>query len=276
MKTISALALLLCVIFIHSQTHRFIYQVEYKKDSASSNVTKENYHLDISSKEIKYYKRDFFIADSLIKNNISFPSSMKLNTSNIITHNIGSNDYSDYDLIENTVLKIQTTDPQDWKLTDEKKRLNGLMLQKATSYWGKRNWTAWFCIEIPFQEGPYKFRGLPGLIIELQDDENNYRFYLIKSENLKSNPSNQFIEMSKQMAVPVSLEKYRKIKLSYFESPVSFIRNSIGNSDGNDSFFLNDGTKVNRDNVREINEILRENIRKYNNPINKNNIIRYP
>ncbi len=213
------------VYFANSQTNRFIYDVEYKKDSLSTVTTKENYHLDISQSEINYYTRDFFIADSLIINNIPFPKEMKLNTSNIISHKKGSNNFQEYDLLENTILNLKSTDSQIWKLTEEKKKIKDLTLQKATTNWGGRNWIAWFTQEIPFQEGPYKFHGLPGLIIELEDDKGNYKFSLVKSQNLKIDYKNQFLEMSKNMSVPVTWEKYKNTKLSYYESPINFIRN---------------------------------------------------
>lgn len=263
------------VYFANSQTNRFIYDVEYKKDSLSTVTTKENYHLDISQSEINYYTRDFFIADSLIINNIPFPKEMKLNTSNIISHKKGSNNFQEYDLLENTILNLKSTDSQIWKLTEEKKKIKDLTLQKATTNWGGRNWIAWFTHEIPFQEGPYKFHGLPGLIIELEDDKGNYKFSLVKSQNLKIDYKNQFLEMSKNMSVPVTWEKYKNTKLSYYESPINFIRNGIGSSNSSD-FFLNDGTKVNSTNMREVNENLRKNIKKFNNPIEINKAIKYP
>ena len=57
----------------NAQTYRFIYDIEFKQDSTSALTTKQNYLLDISEKNVNYYLRDFFIADSLINNNIPFP-----------------------------------------------------------------------------------------------------------------------------------------------------------------------------------------------------------
>lgn len=47
--------------FIFSQTYRFIYDVECRKDSTLTIITKENYHLDINSEEVNYYTRDFLL-----------------------------------------------------------------------------------------------------------------------------------------------------------------------------------------------------------------------
>ncbi|WP_278380129.1 GLPGLI family protein [Chryseobacterium arthrosphaerae] len=254
-----------------AQTHRFVYDVMYKKDAASEVVTKENYHLDIHPDRSEYYQRDFFIADSLITNNIPFPKDSKLNTSTIVSHKKGEELYDEYDLLENTVLKLQSKDTQTWQLTNENKKVKDLTLQKATTHYGGRNWTAWFSKEIPFQDGPYKFHGLPGLIVELYDDKSNYKFELVKSVKLDQAVNNMFIKMSKEMSVPVTLEKYKSTKLAYYDSPVNFIRNG---QEG-DQFFLNDGTKVNASNRREINDRMRENIKKYNNPINLDTKINY-
>ncbi|MFC3157525.1 GLPGLI family protein [Chryseobacterium arachidis] len=256
-----------------SQTHRFIYDVIYKKDSTSTVQTKENYHLDINQDNVTYYTRDFFVADSLINNNLEFPKGQKLNTSNIVFHRKGSDQYDEFDLLEgSTILKLQSTDSQKWNLTNESKKIKDLTLQKATATFGGRTWTAWFTKEIPFQEGPYKFHGLPGLIVELYDDKENYRFELVTSSVIEKSPKNQFIEMSRQMAAPVDWEKYKKAKLAFYESPVNYIKNGRSS----DQFFLNDGTKVNPANYREINERLRQNIKKYNNPINLEKAVIYP
>ncbi|QDP85620.1 GLPGLI family protein [Chryseobacterium sp. SNU WT5] len=275
MKTNITFFILLLSFYASAQTHRFIYDVEYKKDSTSQMTTKENYHLDISGDEVLYYTRDFFIADSLIVNNFPFPKDMKLNTSTIIKHKKGSSSFEEYDLLENTVLNLQTTDSQNWLLTSEKKQVKDLTLQKATTNWGGRNWIAWFAKEIPFQEGPYKFHGLPGLIVEIADDKNNYKFSLVKSENIKESAENQYIEMAYQMSVPVTWQKFKNAKIKFYESPINFIKNGIGSLKNNE-FYLNDGTNVNSTNSREVNERLRNTIKKYNNPIELDKAILYP
>lgn len=275
MKTNFTIFILLLSFSVNAQTHRFIYDVEYKKDSTSNITSKENYHLDISGDEVLYYTRDFFIADSLIVNNIPFPKEMKLNTSTIIKHKKGSSKFDEYDLLENTVLNLQTTDSQKWLLTSDKKVVKDITLQKATTTWGGRNWIAWFTAEIPFQEGPYKFHGLPGLIVEIADDKNNYKFSLVKSENIKESTENQYIEMAYQMSIPVTWEKFKNTKIKFYESPINFIKNGTGSSKNNE-FYLNDGTIVNSSNSREVNERLRNTIKKYNNPIELDKAIVYP
>ena len=274
MKT-NFIALVLIIVFNNysiAQTHRFIYDVVYKKDSTSNITTKENYILDIGTKETKYYTYDFFVADSLITNNIPFPKEMKLNTSDIIVHKNNNNEFFQYDLLENTVLQLQTNDTQKWNLSQEKKNVKNLSQQKAITTWGGRNWTAWFAEEIPFQEGPYKFHGLPGLIVEIYDDKKNYHFELVRSEKIKEE-ENQFIEMSEKLGIPITWEKYKTAKLKYYESPVNFIKNSAENSE---QLYLNDGTIVNSKNSKEIDEQLKNSIRKYNNPIELDKVIAYP
>ena len=275
MKTKNCLLFLLISCCATAQTNRFIYDVESRKDSTSQITTKQNYHLDITGNEILYYSRDYFVADSLMKNNIPFPADLKLSASTILKHKKGSSTFNEYDLLESTVLDLQTEDTQTWILTSEKKQLDNLTLQKATTTWGGRNWMAWFAKEIPFQEGPYKFHGLPGLIIEVSDDQNNYKFSLVKSENIKEFTENPMIEYAQEISVPVTWEKYKATKLKFYESPVGFMKNANGRS-GNSDFFLNDGTVVSVTNSREINERFRKSLKTFNNPIELDRLIVYP
>ncbi|WP_232816122.1 GLPGLI family protein [Chryseobacterium capnotolerans] len=69
----------------------------------------------------------------------------------------------------------------NWKLIDETKIINTFNCKKATITYKGRNWTAWYAAEIPLPYGPYKFSGLPGLIIKITDDKNEYDFELVKS-----------------------------------------------------------------------------------------------
>lgn len=66
-----------------------------------------------------------------------------------------------------------------WNLTDEKKKIHSYTCQKAIGKFRGRLYEAWFTPEIPFKEGPYKFGELPGLILEINDTENNFVYTCI-------------------------------------------------------------------------------------------------
>ncbi|PKP34971.1 MAG: hypothetical protein CVU00_04395 [Bacteroidetes bacterium HGW-Bacteroidetes-17] len=66
----------------------------------------------------------------------------------------------------------------DWQLTDSIDTIAGYPVQMATTDFGGRSWIAWFSPEIPFNDGPYKFNGLPGLIVKVYDTRMHYVFEL--------------------------------------------------------------------------------------------------
>lgn len=66
-----------------------------------------------------------------------------------------------------------------WKLENETDSIDGYKVQMATCEFGGRSWTAWFSPEIPFSDGPYKFNGLPGLILKVGDTKSHYVFEFI-------------------------------------------------------------------------------------------------
>lgn len=75
----------------------------------------------------------------------------------------------------------------NWVITDETKQINSYLCQKATTSYAGRNYIAWFTNLIPINEGPYKFSGLPGLIIEIHDTRMHYHFELLGLEEYNAN-----------------------------------------------------------------------------------------
>jgi len=67
----------------------------------------------------------------------------------------------------------------NWKLTEDIDTISGFKVQKALCEFGGRSWVAWFTKEIPLNIGPYKFNGLPGLILKISDTQNHYDFEFI-------------------------------------------------------------------------------------------------
>lgn len=50
--------------------------------------------------------------------------------------------------------------------------------QKAETNFAGRKWIAWFTSDIPFQDGPYKFHGLPGLIVKIESADKTHSMEL--------------------------------------------------------------------------------------------------
>jgi GLPGLI family protein len=74
----------------------------------------------------------------------------------------------------------------NWVLLDETKTIGNYKAQSAQCFYGGRNWVAWYTTEIPINDGPYKFYGLPGLIIRLYDEKEHYVFEMTKLERYKN------------------------------------------------------------------------------------------
>lgn len=70
----------------------------------------------------------------------------------------------------------------DWKITGKKRKIGDYECQEATTSFRGRDWSVWFATAIPISDGPWKFYGLPGLIIEAEDTKKEFAFRLTSLE----------------------------------------------------------------------------------------------
>lgn len=77
----------------------------------------------------------------------------------------------------------EPTGMQKWTVGAETQLILGHKCQKATCNWRGRNFVAWFASDIPVRLGPWKFNGLPGLILKVYDTE---KLYVYEAVSLRS------------------------------------------------------------------------------------------
>jgi GLPGLI family protein len=119
-----------------------------------------------------------------------------------------------YDKIRRNVFAFQPVNKINWILSNETKLISGYTCKKASGRYGNKNITAWYTTEIPFQEGPYTFKGLPGLIVSLEDDKQYFSFLLKELKRVKK----PIIPMSN--VIETSYEKFNMKRQEVKNDPV--------------------------------------------------------
>lgn len=77
---------------------------------------------------------------------------------------------------------------QNWVIQDSSKLILGHECQKAVCQYRGHWWTAWFAMDIPITDGPWKLCGLPGLIMEATSEDNSHAFKLLGLEKVSKEP----------------------------------------------------------------------------------------
>ena len=77
---------------------------------------------------------------------------------------------------------------QQWEIRDSTKTILDYPCQMTVCNFRGRQWTAWFTTDIPVSDGPWKFGGLPGLIMEAYDKGNQYVFTIVGLQKVEDEP----------------------------------------------------------------------------------------
>ena len=80
---------------------------------------------------------------------------------------------------------VDSLHAQTWTMGDSTREVLGYTCQQATADFRGRRWTAWFTMDIPVSDGPWKLGGLPGLILEAYDEGQQHVFTAVGLERVK-------------------------------------------------------------------------------------------
>ncbi len=292
MKKIFAALFLTIGLGIFAQ-NRFFYEYKFISDSTDkADVKKEMMLLDIDKNGSSYYSQDKFVADSTSKADLE--KQLKLNPNNI---NISRRDkpgmvsykvtkqYPDFKTylftrISSDSYKIEEDQKPEWKILPDKQKIGEYNAQKATTKFGGREWTAWFSTDLPFQDGPYKFYGLPGLIVKIEDKTGSHSMTLVGNKTIaiaadKETELPQGIQIYGMGGKDIEINKnqFKKAWKSYVNDPTKNMREMMmKNTETNKVVFKTktaDGKEISDPNqvFREMEKKAKEGFKKNNNPI---------
>ncbi len=80
-------------------------------------------------------------------------------------------------LFDEMFLVEEKTPAITWSLTGQSKSIASHECYEAVGSFRGRTYSAWFTTDIPVSAGPYKFGGLPGIILEVVDKEGMFKWY---------------------------------------------------------------------------------------------------
>lgn len=132
---------------------------------------------------------------------------------------------TDY-LIEEEAPKIE------WKISKEITNFSGIKCQKATTRFKGRNWSVWFAPDLPFQSGPWKLNGLPGLIIEAIDETQSIKFLFAGMEEVENTTDNLALYSENEIKLPAKITRttvneMEKLKGAYTKDPQGFMKTQM-------------------------------------------------
>ncbi|WP_347219432.1 GLPGLI family protein [Chryseobacterium sp.] len=249
MKKLFSVFLIALFAFVNAQetkesANRFFYELTFKPKKDSAKLDKLITILDITPKKSIYQDYTIPSQDSIIKLAVEEMEKAK-----------AWKDISKLIRMPKFAYKIVKTYPEmkeqyidrvsmnlfgyddpikfSWNILPEKQKIGEYNTQKATTEYGGRTWTAWFSSDIPFQDGPYKFYGLPGLIVKIEDTEKNYSWMLSGNKKIENYDELSYSDKINakygvsNTVTPTTKEKFDKAYASFKQDPMAEVRQKI-------------------------------------------------
>lgn len=100
-----------------------------------------------------------------------------------------------------------------WKLEDEDSVICEYPCKKATTFFRGRKWTVWYSTDLPYNDGPWKFCGLPGLVMAARDESKQFTFTCIGIEKGDLHPI-IYPKQAKRYVSPQKAEELSKLEIT--------------------------------------------------------------
>ncbi|MES2005756.1 MAG: GLPGLI family protein [Bacteroidota bacterium] len=171
----------------------------------------------------------------------------------ISTASLGIAEY----IIESTLPAI------DWKIETETRKIDKYTCQKAVGSFAGRTYTAWFTAELPFENGPWKLAGLPGLILEATDSKNEVLFLF---KEITQGEPDERIFSDQRRPIKVDEETFARGRNAFSQDPSGTMQSQLkGYTEPIPAYYRDPSGKLLSGD--EAKEAIKNEKKIYNNPI---------
>ena len=231
-KTIAIIILFIFAFHkINAQQHidnmqlKCLYKYNYTpRVKTTTDIEIDTMMLEIGNKSCKFYSYHNYIVDSIRSNSdrgtwmlykstdnsynlyINYPANKVTVTDNAM----GTMSHFEY---------MENFEIQKWNIINETQKILGHNCKKATCRFRGRDYIAWYATDIPISRGPYKFAGLPGLILKISDTENLYDFECIAIEKNNKPIYKGYKYKEDIKTVSTTREEFISMEKRYCENP---------------------------------------------------------
>jgi GLPGLI family protein len=258
-----------------AQHYRFTYSYQMKPDAGKRDSLITDYmNLDTDGRKSYFYNAAKYEKDSAYAVTKSYKDllqskSYDQNLSYIVEKDYTKREINFYDKFKTVHLVIPENDTPKWKIEKEFTKINGISCQKAITRYKGRAWEAWFSKEYPVNDGPYKFSGLPGIIVSLKDAENDHVFNLIQIKKI-----NEIFSLLPKSAKQITFPEYKKIMNGFTFTNEDIESMSINKQEGRIDLQLKDGyiARIRTDEMKKMkkmDEEMTKRLRRTNNYIER-------
>ena len=286
MKKAGIAVLLLMVNFGFAQVNRFVYQASMKLDANNKNDIKtEEVYLDISPEKTMFYSENRIKRDSIMRSNFQSGGARGFNREQMeslrsyVSYSIEKDKKNQKTFFKDRIGRdnymYEEDRPLNWAISSETTKIGEYKVQKADTDFGGRKWTAWFTTDLPYQGGPYKFGGLPGLIVKIEDSTGDYSFDLMRNYKIAEFPD----VSSRGNTVKIKRKDFENQQAKFLKDPMEYMKQSM-NSGGGRNFGgagapaapmrVSGGRMDNPEMRKRMEERMKEELKTNNNPIEIN------
>lgn len=195
--TLGLLPLVSFSLFSQNKEMSIVYKMSHRFYEEMKSLNEDIMVLDISDKQSFFYcplyERRKDVRDSLLKAGYNaFEIQNELSKRKLKGSSSSLNVLKNYptngvltlsDIILDPFLYEESMPNYDWSLEDLDTIVAGYTCYKACMSYRGRDWTAFYTMDIPVSDGPWKLCGLPGLILYARDSRSDFIFDCVGISN---------------------------------------------------------------------------------------------